>query len=162
MLITRCARLHIYRGHERACPYRNKGRKNDNCRCTWWIDGVINGKRYNKSLHTRNRNVAEDLKLQLELGQPAEGPTPIALTEACEKFLSDAQARGLREPTLYKYRLLFRRLKQFSELNCLQHPKDFDVDTLRQFRETWPHSGISANKRLEELRAFFRFCSESG
>jgi len=155
-------KLHIYRGHERKCPNRLKKRGHDNCKCTWWIDGVLDGRRYNKSLRTRNRNVAEDCLRRLEVGGATSPPPPVLLTEACEKFLSDALARALREPTLYKYRLLFGRLKHFSERQQLHRLEDFDVDAVRQFREAWPHSGVSANKRLEELRAFFRFCLESG
>jgi len=31
----------------------------------------------------------------------------VTIGHACEEFERDAEARGLREPTLYKYRLLF-------------------------------------------------------
>jgi integrase/recombinase XerD len=133
----------------------------DKCQCAWWVDGVIDGRRYNKSLRTRNRNAAEDCLRRLEVGEATDPPPPVLLTEACEKFLLDALARKLREPTLYKYRLLFRRLKHFSESQKLHRLENFDVDSVRRFRETWPYSGVSANKRLEELRAFFRFCFES-
>jgi integrase/recombinase XerD len=46
--------------------------------------------------------------------------------------------------------------------NKLPFIKDLSVDVLRQFRAAWPHRGASANKRVEELRAFGRFCLESG
>jgi integrase/recombinase XerD len=161
MVINR-ARLRIYRGHGKACPHRNAGRKQDRCRCPWWIDGVIDGRRYNKSLRTQNRNVAEEKLRQLEIGEALDPQACPSLAEACESFLLDAQARELREPTLYKYRLLFKRLKSFSEQSGLHYVKDFGVKDLRRFRESWTYSAISANKKLEELRAFFQFCFESG
>jgi len=37
-----------------------------------------------------------------------------------------------------------------------------DVDVLRTFRASWPYSPLSARKRLEYLRSFFRFCHDSG
>lgn len=37
-----------------------------------------------------------------------------------------------------------------------------DVDVLRTFRASWPYSPLSARKRLEYLRSFFRFCHDAG
>lgn len=166
LAVHRRVRLHIYRGHQKSCPHRSAGRKRENCRCTWWVDGTVNGQRYNMSLRTRNRDVALDTVREMEvtgqiIDQP-QPPEPITVMEACQKFLADAVARELREPTLYKYRLLFRRLQAFALNNRLPFIKDFSVDVLRQFRATWHHRGTSANRRLEELRAFGRFCWESG
>jgi len=38
----------------------------------------------------------------------------------------------------------------------------FDLPALRRFRESWIDGGISALKKLERLRAFYRFAHESG
>jgi integrase len=40
--------------------------------------------------------------------------------------------------------------------------KQLDLDRLREFRATWSYSPIAARKRLENLRAFFRFCLQCG
>jgi integrase len=37
-----------------------------------------------------------------------------------------------------------------------------DLETLRRFRATWKDKGISAVKKLERLRSFFNFCTNSG
>jgi integrase/recombinase XerD len=37
-----------------------------------------------------------------------------------------------------------------------------DVNTLRQFRESWTNKNYSARKKLEALRTFFKFVHESG
>lgn len=42
------------------------------------------------------------------------------------------------------------------------HRPQLDVPTLRTFRNGWPYSALSAVKRLEYLRGFFRFCKDSG
>jgi integrase/recombinase XerD len=82
--------------------------------------------------------------------------------EACDKFIADAEARNLREPTLYKYRLLFRQLRDFATQYGLSHITEFDVDWVRRFRASWPNKNVAARKKLEALRAFFRFVHESG
>lgn len=73
------------------------------------------------------------------------------------KFLADAEARSLREPTLYKYRLLFRQLQEFAALYGLPHVENFDIDWARRFRASWTNKKIAARKKLEAFRAFFRF-----
>jgi integrase/recombinase XerD len=82
--------------------------------------------------------------------------------DACDKFISDAEARGLREPTVYKYRLVFRQLQDFAAVYGLASMVESDVDWVRRFRASWPNKNISARKKLEALRAFFRFVHESG
>jgi integrase/recombinase XerD len=157
------ARLHIYKGHEKSCQHRATGRAKENCRCTWWVDGTINGKRCNKSLRTRNREVALDAVREMEVkGNFIGHRAPRTLSEACKEFLADAKARGLREPTQYKYRLLLRRLEAFGLNIGIRFIEELTLDALRKFRSDWPYRGSSANKRLEELRAFGRFCWESG
>jgi hypothetical protein len=34
--------------------------------------------------------------------------------DACDKYLQDAQARELKEPTRYKFPLLFRQIQDFA------------------------------------------------
>lgn len=103
LLKYRRVRLRIYRGHEKSCINHCTGRSRDSCRCTWWFDGVIDGKRWNKSLRTRNRDVALDIVREMEVtGEVIEQPPPaelVTLSVACEKFLADSSARGLREAT---------------------------------------------------------------
>ncbi len=164
----RPVRLHIIRYHSRNC--RSRG-WNDDCknpRCGWAADGTDeHGERFTGSLRTRNKQIAQNRIRELEArGYVHEDPSPetvpVEIVEASKKCLADAKSRGLRNSTLYKYELLFRRLQTFAQERGLHFPKDFTVDELRQFRATWPHRGSSANKRLEELRAFFRFCHDSG
>ena len=108
---------------------------------------------------------AQDLAREWEAGGKASKEPksePITVTSACDKFVADAEARGLREPTLYKYRLLFRRLQDFAAKDGTRYLCECDVDWLRQFRATWPNRNIAARKKVEALRAFFRFCCDSG
>jgi site-specific recombinase XerD len=58
--------------------------------------------------------------------------------------------------------LLFRQFQEFATLYGHSYITDFDVDTVRRFRAPWPNKNISARKKLEAFRAFFRFVHESG
>ena len=75
--------------------------------------------------------------------------------------MRDAEARRLREPTLYKYRLLFRQLETFAQARGVRFLPDLDLGMLRKFRAGWLNHNLSALKKLECLRAFFRFAHES-
>ncbi len=155
--------LTIYRRHRKTCKQRREGRGYRRCLCPIWVDGWLNGEDIRRSLKTRDWTAAHERVRQWEAeGKLKERPVPITVKEACDKFISDAEARGLREPTLYKYRLLFRQLQEFAAPYGITAMLHFDVDWLRRFRASWPNKNISARKKLEALRAFFRFVHESG
>lgn len=84
------------------------------------------------------------------------------IEEATNAFLRDAEARGLREPSIYKYRLLFKQLMAFADDKGLRYIVECDVEVLRAFRESWANKNYSAKKKLEEMRTFFKFVHESG
>ncbi len=56
----------------------------------------------------------------------------------------------------------FRQLQEFAGVYGLPLMVNFDVDWVRRFRASWPNKNIAARKKLEALRAFFRFVHESG
>jgi len=155
--------LTIYRRHRKNCKQRMAGRDYRRCLCPIWVDGSLNGVEVRKSLRLRDWQRAQELVRRWEAeGQQIEKPKPLTVKEACDKFLADAGARNLREPTLYKYRLLFRQFQDFSELYGHPYIIDFDVDSVRRFRASWSNKNIAARKKLEAFRAFFRFVHESG
>jgi integrase/recombinase XerD len=75
--------------------------------------------------------------------------------------LQDAQARALKDPTLYKFRLLFRQLQAFAENKGLVYVSDINLDNMREFRATWPNENESARVKLGNLRSFLGFCLKS-
>jgi hypothetical protein len=104
--------LTIYRRHRKNCKQRHDGRGYRRCFCPIWVDRLLNGVEIRKSLKTRDWQGAHQLVRLCEAdGRREERPKPIGVKDACDKFIFDAEARGLREPTVYKYRLLFRQLK---------------------------------------------------
>lgn len=156
--------LTTYRRHRKNCEHRSEGRKFRRCRCPIWADGFLAGQEIRKSLNTVNWQMAQDtVRVWEAKGNLYSDEKDLGLTvkAACERFINDGDARGLREPTLYKYRLLFRQLGEFSNSKGLRFLQEFNVDLLRAFRESWPNRNISGRKKLEALRTFFRFCHES-
>lgn len=84
------------------------------------------------------------------------------IEKACQDFLSDCLARGLRESSLYKYRLLLSRLQMFAKDKGLGHVRQFNLEMAAKFRESWTNKGTAARKKLESLRTFFKFCHQRG
>ena len=82
----------------------------------------------------------------------------VQIDTATEKFIADAEARGLHESTVYKYKLLFKQLTAFAVLQGIRFISEFDVDALTTYRSAWKLGPRSSCKQLERLRAFFRFC----
>src|SRR6267143_157571 len=101
MLIT-------YRRHLKNCEHRDEGRKYRRCRCPIWVDGFIGGREIRKSLSTRDWEKAQDTIREWEAAgeMPAgKGGEPMMIEQAKKEFLADAEARKLKEKTVYKYRL---------------------------------------------------------
>lgn len=156
--------LTIYRRHLKICGHRTEGRTYRRCKCPVWVDGSLGGCELRQSLKTRDWQKASD---QIHEGEArgrvdeAQAEEPIKVAQACARFLRDARARKLRRPTLYKYRLLLRRLRDFCNYRGLRYIREMDLEHTRDFRSGWPDQNLSALKKLERLTAFFRFCQDS-
>jgi integrase/recombinase XerD len=152
--------LTIYRRHSPTCPH--KSRDNNRCRCRIWYDWSLDGHRIIKPIGTRDWQRAQQLAREMEATGQSLGKKVLMVETACDNFLEDAKARGLRESSLYKYRLLFKRLKEFCKSNGIVFLNSLDVDKVAKFRETWTNKGTAARKKLEALRTFFTFCHDRG
>lgn len=155
--------LTIYRRHVETCKHKHEGRKYRRCRCPIWVDGFLNGVEMREALKLRDWQKAADRILEWEAeGRLTVEVQEISIEHACQAFEKDAKARGLRESTLKKYRVLFKQLQAFARAEGLRFIKQCDLMTMRKFRESWTDSSISALKKLERLRAFARFVRDSG
>jgi integrase/recombinase XerD len=169
----------LFRSHEKDCPHRNEGRTYKKCRCPIWLDHSYAGKRIYRSLGTRNWQEAEDVLREWETedlrcknasrlsrlpdpSSPTAKPADQTLEAACAGFLADAEARRLSDPSLYKYRLLLRRLQAFALERGLRFLAEFGLQILREFWASLPNRNTPSRKRIEELRTFFSFCQDAG
>jgi site-specific recombinase XerD len=66
-------------------------------------------------------------------------------------------ARKFSHETVRKYKLLERQMKAYGKDRGLTMLAQFDLDVLSGFRATWKDGPRTATKKLERLRAFFRF-----
>jgi len=83
----------------------------------------------------------------------------ITVSEACERFLADIEAREIGPAQAGKYKLLTNELEAaFGD----QSLRSLSVDDVRRLRERWKLAPISASKKLERMRTFFSFCVSSG
>jgi integrase/recombinase XerD len=149
--------LAIYKRHSGGCPHKARSYRRCNCPC--WLEGTVEGKYYRASLKTRSWTRATELVRERENGSAARR---ITIEEATEAFVRDAEARGLRPPSVYKYKLLFKQLAAFATDKGLRYIAELDIENLRTFRESWANKNFSARKKLEALRNFFRFVHASG
>ena len=167
--------LRLWRRHEIGCAAstncrcRKTRRECHCCRCPLWVDGFLGASRVRKSLGTGDWTKADRKRWGMEISWEEKGslpsgpePEPVSIAAACEAFLSDAGARGLRDSTCYKYRLLFSQMKNFARDSGLRFLREFDIAALRKFRASWPNRNFSAQKKLESLRTFFRFAQANG
>jgi integrase len=121
-----------------------------------------------QSLDTGDWSKAERSAFEIEAAwEKGDAPAllkrnPVSVGTACDDFLQDAEARGLRDSTRYKYRLLFGQIKVFARDNGLRFLCELDLPMLRKFRTSWANENFSAQKKLESLRTFFRFAQANG
>jgi integrase/recombinase XerD len=150
----------IWRRHGTSCESTDA--TDPRCGCPIYEEFRANKKRFRRSLKTTNWQKALSDIRKKEIGGFEEKPKAPTIEQACEAYLTDAKARELREPTLYKFRLLFRQMKDFANNHGLVFVSDFNIDNVRKFRASWPNKNFAARKKLEATRAFFRFCNVSG
>jgi len=157
--------LTAYRRHKTNCAHRAEGRAYRRCSCPIWVDGIFDGGEIRQSLRVRTWEDAEreleKLKRRLTEGSaPAAGP--VTLKQAWDDFISDAEARSLREASLRKYKYLRIDMERFAEAAGLRFVQEFDLEQLRKWRSTWPNKNLSAVKKLEFVRCFLRFSHDAG
>lgn len=126
------------------------------CKCPVWVFGSVEGRRVRKALDTFSWDKAEELLRELD---PHEAPSKITLSEAGARFISDCEARNSADTTA-KYRLMIEEMKKC--LGSSIEPRAIGVDDLSRYRETWKASPLTARKKLERLRALFKFFMERG
>jgi len=158
--------LTIYRRHSRKCAHRSKGGEWRKCNCPINLEGQLGTKYVRESLGIRSWEAAQvkvrDLEAQSLFPEEVE-TAPVTVEQAIAMFLRDAKARQISDVWYGKLRYtLETQLAQFATNHGLHYIPEIGLEHLREFRAGWKDSPISAVKRLERIRSFFRFCQASG
>jgi site-specific recombinase XerD len=152
-----------YRRHKRTCCNfgKRRGEKQRQCKCKFWVNGVLGGREVRLSLDTRDIKKASQKLHEWEAKERVvERDSAVTLADAWVSYLADLEARKLSYQTIRKYKLLQRHMKAYGEERGLTLLGQFDLDVLSRFRATWKDGPRTAGKKLERLRAFFRFSHE--
>jgi integrase/recombinase XerD len=151
--------LTLYRRHKPTCPQFGQPRGMHNkCKCAIWADGVLGREEIRRSMRTRDWTKANREVQKWEAEEKiSEHGAPVTLAYAWESLLADLDKRGLTGGTVRKYKLLKKQMSDYAIAHSLTRLADFDLDTLDRFRRTWKDGPRTALKKLERLRAFFRF-----
>jgi site-specific recombinase XerD len=75
-------------------------------------------------------------------------------------FVADAVDQKLAGSTISKHRLLFKHLGNFAQNRGLRYLTELSLERLGEFRSSWKDGPRSSAKKLERLRAFFRFAQD--
>lgn len=145
--------LHLYRRHLEKCGRRSR---QANCSCPVWVQGVIEGTAVRKSLDLRNWEAAQKRVRDWEAGGELQS---ILVSDALDKFIADCQERNLRWETVRKYKLLE---KEHAAWFGSRPVAAIGIAELAEYRSSWKLSPHTVHKKIERLRAFFRFCLERG
>lgn len=154
--------LTIFRRHLAACPFKAKGWKHRTCRCPISVQGTLRGEKIRRALDITSWEAAQRTVREWESLGGLTGEA-VTVETASAKYLKDCEARNLKEATLVlRRRFLERQLIPWCEDKGFRFVGSLGIEELRQFRESWTCEPITALKRLERLRHFFRFVQESG
>lgn len=155
--------LALYRRHKKTCPNFSRARRDRQlkCNCKFWVDGVLSGREVRMSLDTRDSKKASEKVHEWESkDRVIERGAAVTLAEAWTSMIADLEARKLSSQTVRKYKLLQRQMESYGEERGLKLAAQFDLDVLSKFRATWKDGPRTAAKKLERLRAFFRFAHD--
>lgn len=143
-----------WRRHAPKCKHRHKGRDCTKCHCPIWADGTLDGKRFRRSLKTRDW--ARAVRKLAALESP-DRPVHKPIAEAVEAFLKSVE--DLARSSKQKYR---RILNKYFQALCtrlgLRTIDQVTVETIDAYRASRDITVLTWSKELEILRHFFRFC----
>jgi integrase/recombinase XerD len=109
-------------------------------------------------MHTRDWQIGLQRSRDLELNGIRSTIKPRTIEESCQDFLVAKKTEGLRDSSLRKYNQLLKQLQVFCRDKGLVFLSQLGDDEVSKFRVSWTNRNLSARKKFEHLRSFFRFC----
>jgi site-specific recombinase XerD len=125
------------------------------CSCPLWVDGTLNGRRILRSLGTSNLEIAATEVLELEAGN--KDVQEVSVDHAVHSFLKANQQLS----SIHTYKQVLLPFQKFCLGKSISKIRAVTLPDLYSFKETWDCSALTAGKRIERLRTFFRFCEDN-
>lgn len=155
--------LTIFRRHLKSCPHTSRSYRR--CRCPLHVEGSLGNETIRRALDLTSWEAASiriaewNAAGRITTLSPSE---PKLTSAAIEQYLADARARNLRPSTIVLMEaLLVRSLLAYANDRGYRYLTELNVERLRDYRATWKDAPITAAKKLERLRSFFRFCEDA-
>lgn len=151
--------LKVQKRHRKSCRYEEHGHARSKCTCSYHAIGMLNGAFVRKSLKTSNYEKALVVIREWEMAGSPQAEKLTTIEEAVAAFLRDIGARNWEGPTKRKFHTLLEdRLLDYAQREGYLLLRDLNLNAVTEFRATWKDAPLTAQKNLERLRAFFRFC----
>lgn len=174
--------LNLYRRHREACEagrafdsrsgeFEERKRDWKRCGCLIFASGTLGRKFSRRCLNTDDWAKARELAGDYEKAdswadRPAAPPPPVPAAEkpritieaACQAYIANRKAAGLKPPTLRKYHTFAKQIGAFADGLGYVMLDQFTPDDIDRFWTNWKLGPRAKGKRLTTLRAFFRFC----
>ena len=147
--------LKLKRRHRPSCRHRAKGEDYLNCDCPLWAKGIFDGRRYRRSLKTRDLQRA--VKRLASLQSP-DSPPVKPLAEATAAFVK--HGHYLAEASLAKRKLRMTKLEEYAKTKGILYLSEFDLEHVEGHLDSRGLSKITMVKELETLRQFFEYCRD--
>jgi integrase/recombinase XerD len=123
--------LTIYRRHGPRCPHTSRTYRR--CKCPLWVQGSLKGETIRQTLNQTSWEAATSLVRDWEVnGKIGTGAAVPTIRESIEKFIADARARSLREPTIVLLKaVLVKSFLAWCDDKGYRYLSQLDIDRLR-------------------------------
>jgi integrase/recombinase XerD len=151
--------LTIFRRHLKSCPHTS--RRSRRCGCPIQVDGSLGGEKVRRALDLVSWEAASNLIHEWNTAGRIGGAVRklMLAREAVELFIADGKSRHLADETLRIYRkFIERKFLNWCDDKGIRYLRELTFEHMLAFRGSWSYAAITASKRLEVLRLFFRFC----
>lgn len=152
--------LTIFRRHLKSCPHTSRDYRR--CKCPIHVEGTLAGVPIRKSLDLTSWEAAQTLIRDWETKGKLGGVAAPGIREAAERFQGEIEASGVRDTTMVLVRRVLVHFLAWCDEKGYRRLSEIGIDEARAYRASWTYKPMTATKKLERLRSFFRFCHDSG
>jgi integrase len=154
--------LTLFKRHLKSCPHR--ARRYRRCSCPIHVEGSLGGEKVRCALDQTSWEAAEnEIREWIKAGKVGGGKVEdVAVAAAVDLFLRDVEAR-VRASTVRLHRVLLKdSFLVWCRRTGIETLNEISVAQMIEYRGGWKFAPMTALKKFERLRSFFRFCVKAG